>query len=187
MLLVIYNKLNLFYLKGFAMKNGNKIAFSLIELLIVITIVGILTAIALPLYQNYVERAKIDVVYNILALQKQTWLKENDTGDWNTWSITDRYPAVTDPSLSSIYLNWYGIILSFNAGYFNREGTTRVSFTPVLDGQVLDTGGSIAQLSGAETIGWSCDVSGPGSVYADGITLHDFQILYFPQCTCTTC
>lgn len=169
------------------MKLKKSIAFSLIELLVVISIVGILAAIAIPVYKNYAERAKMDAIYNIIAQHKQTWQKQNDLGDWNIWSISDRYPPVPVPSLSSIYINWYGVTLTFSPGYFNRAGPTYVSYAPVLDGQVIDANGSVNQLEGVKIIGWTCDVSGPASVYADGISVLDFQLLYFPQCSCPTC
>lgn len=170
-----------------AMKLSKDHGFSLIELLIVITIVGILVAIAVPVYKNYSERAKMDVVYNLIAQLKQTWLKENDIGDWHNWGISDRYPPVPVPSVTSLYVNWYGFAVTFNPGYFNRLGPTYVNYTPILDGQLLDVNGSVNQLAGVKTIGWSCSVSGPASVYAEGLTVHDFQLLFFPQCDCPGC
>ena len=47
------------------MKNGNS-GFTLLELIIVVSIIGILSSLALPAYQNYTARAKLSEV--ILAL-----------------------------------------------------------------------------------------------------------------------
>ena len=47
------------------MKNGNS-GFTLLELIIVVSIIGILSSLALPAYQNYTARAKMSEV--LLAL-----------------------------------------------------------------------------------------------------------------------
>ena len=44
------------------MKNKNK-GFSLVELMVVISIIAILSAIATPVYSNYVKRSKLNVVF----------------------------------------------------------------------------------------------------------------------------
>jgi prepilin-type N-terminal cleavage/methylation domain-containing protein len=101
-------------------KHKNK-AFSLIELIIVIAIIGLLAAIAVPAYQNYNIRAKVSgamPVFDHLAnagkvyfSRKNTFPTAYDLGLGTVgipWLVTSANTAQTNPNLNAIYVNtWY--------------------------------------------------------------------------------
>ena len=75
--------------------------FTLIELMIAVAVVGILAAIALPSYNQYVMRGKLTEAYsNLLAMRAQTeqWFQDNRMYSGMPCSTTNaRYFAYTCP------------------------------------------------------------------------------------------
>ncbi len=79
--------------------------FTLIELMIVVAIIGILASIALPLYSNYVKRAKVSEVVMFIDVAK-TGVAES-YADLNTlMSIDNAKAGLADATdITSKYVN----------------------------------------------------------------------------------
>lgn len=68
-------------------------AFSLIELMVVIAIVALLTAVAVPAYQGYLQQSKVAEIFSLASEQMNRWGQEYNLG-------TDGFP-ITTSSLGS--------------------------------------------------------------------------------------
>ncbi len=147
------------------MKTMKKVqkGFTLIELMIVIAIVGILAAIALPAYQDYVVRSKMSEALALLAEAKTT---------------ASEYFATNGALPQTAFVNSLGIETNPNTEIvasllYTNTGTSQVP-APALRAKIkaaVIPGGSadqFFQLSGAvntttRRIEWTCKPTGSGA------------------------
>ena len=82
--------------------------FTLIELMIVIAIIGILAAVALPAYQDYAVRSKVSEGINLAAPLKQAvTIYRNENSSWPTNNASMGVSDATD--ITGNYVTSVGI------------------------------------------------------------------------------
>lgn len=76
---------------------GKRFAFTLVELLVVIGIIGILVAIALPSAFKAIEKAKVSrLLAEVKAIKTAGYVYYVDTGDWPKWGEEFYDPGAND-------------------------------------------------------------------------------------------
>lgn len=93
----------------------NSKAFSLIELLIVITIIGLLTAIAIPSFKTYVKKAKMVEIFTLADIHKLQLAEKIINGDTTNLNKIIKNPNELIDQLEYINVNNTQYVLKFTA------------------------------------------------------------------------
>lgn len=113
--------------------------FTLIELMIVVAIIGILAAIAIPAYQNYIARSQFAESQILLSGTKSAIQEKVDQGTTYTASsatnnplganLTGKYGAVTYGAYTAGTSTTAKALYTFGTNVNNRLKDKRVLFT----------------------------------------------------------
>jgi type IV pilus assembly protein PilA len=132
--------------------------FTLIELMIVVAIIGILAAVALPAYQDYVARARITEGLALAASAKTTVAEnavsgiENLGSGWNPPAGTDSVDTVEiDDETGAITITFTSRAQNVELTLTPFAGTDDDNTPVALEGGVVPT----------SEITWSCTVGNP--------------------------
>lgn len=129
--------------------------FTLIELMIVIAIIGILAAVALPAYSDYSKRAQMSEVILAAGQCKNTVTETLQgggalpgAGTWGCESTT-----ATSKYVASVNVTAAGVIVVTSQGIANKSDDTvggAINFTPA-----KNAAGDAIEL-GSALYGWTC-------------------------------
>ncbi len=126
--------------------------FTLIELMIVVAILGILAAIAIPAYQDYIIRAKVSEMINVGSEAKTATSEYVITnGSFPTGATSGGFTLVTSRMVTSMAYNDTTGAITINSSRTNVGATLAIVLTPTTNS--------------AGTIIWACTATG-ASKYA---------------------
>jgi len=103
--------------------------FTLIELMIVVAIIGILAAVAIPAYQDYTIRARVTEAFSIASSAKTAVAETFQTNGAFTVATSGWTAPPATPSVSSVALNDLGVITMVTTA---AAGSTTITLTPSL-------------------------------------------------------
>ena len=143
--------------------------FTLIELMIVVAIIGILAAVALPAYQQYTKKAKMSEVI-LAASGCRTAITEvyqsmasgatmNDN-DWGCEANPDGSGSAPSKYVLSVATDENGVVTVTTTDAFNDTDINgkSVTLTPYVDAG-MGTAMTVAADAGKQVAAWKCEVA----------------------------
>lgn len=163
------------------MKRTMQQGFTLIELMIVVAIIGILAAVALPAYKDYTVKARAAEVV-LAASQCRTSISEavqtmssTATGSANSWGCEANIGGTgSNPTkmVKSVETNANGVITvtpDFEALGLKSTDTGTLVLTPYKDAtNPIDVSSGTGQDQGSQISEWRCTSTGLMTKYAPG-------------------
>ena len=144
------------------MKKRLQQGFTLIELMIVVAIIGILAAVALPAYQDYTIRAKMSEVILALSACRTSITEVYQSGGSppapNGWGC--EAATATTKYVNGISSDENGIVKATVQGIAAAVDTTVVSLLPL---STAAAGATWSANSGSGLFGWRCGAAGDGT------------------------
>jgi type IV pilus assembly protein PilA len=139
------------YLLEFFMKRQLQKGFTLIELMIVVAIIGILAAVALPAYQDYTVRARVTEGM-VLASAAKTAVAEN-ASNGSPFDQAWTAPAASSNVTSIAITQATGLVTVTTTA---RAGGGTIIFTPSSGGAALSGGAASSAVPTGGSIAWTC-------------------------------
>ena len=143
--------------------------FTLIELMIVVAIIGILAAVALPAYQDYTVRAKISEVILAMSACRTSITEVYQTGGTppaaNSWGCES---GVASKYVSGLVTDQHGKVTATVTGINTDVNGTAVTLVPLANATTaaITATPPTASNMGAGLFGWRCGLA------SDGTTLN---------------
>jgi type IV pilus assembly protein PilA len=155
------------------MKSVQK-GFTLIELMIVVAIIGILAAIAIPAYTDYTVRAKATEGINLASSAKTTVSEAFQTNGLpgvtaatTAWNTNPPPPSKYVTSVLLDAANTGEIIVTYSAGVPQLSGLT-LTLTPSIN-KVQLAAMTAAQQTVGGNVDWACASATSGTATSQGL------------------
>lgn len=149
------------------MKSVQK-GFTLIELMIVVAIVGILAAVAIPAYQDYTIRAQVTEAMSLVGNMKAAIVESYaNTGSWPADNAAVGMGTVAGKYVSGMVVDAGIVTATFGTGANSALNSKKLSFTPGLNAN--------------NDVVWQCGNKGaPSGVTLAGTGTTDIDNKYLP-------